>query len=432
MLEVREFDEISCNKDYTTEYAYLPEPAFSELVRFIQEFDAKEETADILDFMKLRYRRGVGTIVSVNNYVGVIQLPGGYQIEILPKVEIEEESRYIQTKRVFLKMLRSLREFQNKKFNMSDISVDRLPLFEIFIRMYLQDVRTLVKHGIKSGYLEINENINYLKGKLLIQEHIKRNASHEERFYASFDDYQVNRPENRIIKSTLLKLQRESFSAENKKEAKQLLTYFELVEPSDNYAKDFSGIVLDRSTKEYEDIILWSRVFLTGKSFSSLSGNTNARSILFPMEKVFESYVAQQLKKELNDLDWNISTQDKGRYLFDEPRQFALRPDIVITRDDASKVVLDTKWKVLHDKPERNYGIAQADMYQMYAYAKKYGTSEIWLLFPLNKEMSEKNDIVFISNENHDDVSVRVFFVNLLHIDESMAELRNKLLRKCY
>ena len=105
------------------------------------------------------------------------------------------------------------------------------------------------------------------------------------------------------------------------------------------------------------------------------------------MEKVFESYVAQQLKKALQDLNWEVSAQDKGYYLFDSPRQFALRPDIVITRDDGSQIILDTKWKSLVDKPRINYGISQADMYQMYAYSKKYGTPEIWLLYPVNEEM---------------------------------------------
>ena len=33
LLEVREFDKISCNPDFEREYAYLPEPVFRELVR---------------------------------------------------------------------------------------------------------------------------------------------------------------------------------------------------------------------------------------------------------------------------------------------------------------------------------------------------------------------------------------------------------------
>ena len=138
------------------------------------------------------------------------------------------------------------------------------------------------------------------------------------------------------------------------------------------------------------------------------------------MEKVFESYVAQQLRKTLTETGWEISAQDKGYYLFDNPRQFALHPDIVITRKNSSKVILDTKWKSLLDKPRMNYGISQADMYQMYAYAKKYHTSEIWLLYPLNNEMRGHDEIFFCSD---DGVDVRLFFVDVAHIEKSLEEL---------
>ncbi len=142
------------------------------------------------------------------------------------------------------------------------------------------------------------------------------------------------------------------------------------------------------------------------------------------MEKVFESYVTQQLKNTLYDLNWDVSSQDKGYFLFDSPRQFALRPDIVVTRNDGSKVILDTKWKCLVDKPHINYGISQSDMYQMYAYSKKYGTPEIWLLYPVNPEMRGHSDIAFSSG---DGVNVKLFFVDVANIEQSLTTLRLRL-----
>ena len=200
-----------------------------------------------------------------------------------------------------------------------------------------------------------------------------------------------------------------------------------MVRPSVNYQKDFSRVVIDRNTKDYEMLMRWSRVFLLNKSFTTFSGGHTARALLFPMEKVFESYVAQQLKRALADLNWDISTQDKGYYLFDSPRQFALRPDIVIARDDGSVVILDTKWKSLVDNPRINYGISQADMYQMYAYSKKYNTPEIWLLYPMNHEMWDHFDISFDSD---DGVNVRLFFVDVAKIEDSMKSLERLLMRK--
>ena len=428
LLEVREFDRISCNPDFKTEYAYLPKDVFQDLEEFIHAFSGDDDHADALKFLKISFRRNVGDIISVNNYVGLIQMQNGYQIQVLPKIDFgsDPDKGNEETKRVFLRMLRSMRDFPSKVFNDANLKMDRMTLYEIFINMYLQEVRTLVKHGIKSAYVAREDNLNFYKGKLKVKEHIKRNAAHGERFYVRYDEYQVDRAENRLVKATLLKLQNITGSAENQKEIRQLLSVFEMVEASTNYQKDFSSIVIDRNTKDYDLLMRWSKVFLLNKSFTTFSGGHNARALLFPMEKVFESYVAQQLKKTLLDLDWDISLQDKGYYLFDAPRQFALRPDIVITRDDSSRIILDTKWKSLVDNPRVNFGISQADMYQMYAYSKKYSTSEIWLLYPLNEEMRKHPEISFASC---DGVNVRLFFVDVANIEESLMMLRAQMMR---
>ena len=354
-------------------------------------------------------------------------MQNGYQIQVLPKIDFgsNSDSKNEETKRVFLRMLRTMKDFPIKVFNDANLKMDRMTLYEIFINMYLQEVRILIKHGLKSAYIPREDNLNYYKGKLVVNEHIKQNVAHGERFYVHYDEYLVDRAENRIVKATLLKLQGITDSAENQKEIRQLLTAFEMVNPSVNHQKEFSKVVIDRNTKDYEMLMRWSRIFLLNKSFTTFSGGTNARALLFPMEKVFESFVAKQLKKCFLDLDWEVSSQDKGYYLFDSPRQFALRPDIVITRDDGSQIIVDTKWKSLVDNSRLNYGISQADMYQMYAYSKKYETPEIWLFYPVNEEMRNHPDISF---DSYHGVNVRLFFVDVANIETSLQSLREQLL----
>ena len=63
-------------------------------------------------------------------------------------------------------------------------------------------------------------------------------------------------------------------------------------------------------------------------------------------------------------------------------------------------------------------------MYQMYAYSKKYGASEIWLLYPLNDEMRGHEEIKF---ESGDGTTVRLHFVDVANIEDSLLDLRDKL-----
>ncbi|KAA9022925.1 McrC family protein [Niallia endozanthoxylica] len=431
LLEVREFESITCNEAYQNDpqYKYVNEETFAELENFILEFNENEQS-DAIDFLKIGVRRRVGKVIQAKNYVGLIQLKNGFQIQILPKVFSNETE---DTKITFLRMLRSMKDFPSKVFNDASLKMDRMNLYEIFIHMYIQEVRILLKKGLRSAYLPVEDNLNYYKGKLMVQEQIKNNLVHKERFYVGYDEFDINRPENRLIKSTLLKLQKLSSSAVNIKEIRRQLSYFEMIKPSTNYTKDFSRVVIDRNTKDYELLMRWSKVFLLNQSFTTFSGQTTARALLFPMEKVFEAYVAENLKKVLKDLPWDVATQDKGYYLFNQPRKFALRPDLVITRDDQSTVILDTKWKSLINNPRQNYGISQADMYQMYAYSRKYNTSEIWLLYPINGEM-QYAEISFVSYNNNDKVEtkVRVFFIDVIKIEESLWGLREKLKNNGY
>ena len=431
LFEVKEFDSIICNSDYkdNDSYKYLVKKQFENLEMFIHEFSGSEENADALDFMRIDYRRNVGDRITIKNYVGLIQMKDGFQVQILPKIAFgdEEDSGNAKTKRVFLRMLRSMKDFPSKIFNDASLKVEQMNLYEIFINMYLQEVRHLVKRGIKSAYVSQEDNLRYYKGKLLVGQHLRANLVHKERFYVGYEEFLSNRPENRLVKSTLEKLQKITSSAENSKEIRQLLTAFELVESSTNYQKDFSKVVIDRNTKDYEMLMQWSKVFLMNKSFTTFSGSTTSRALLFPMESVYESYVSQQMKKVFRPDGWDISTQDKGHYLFMNPRKkFALRPDIVLTKDDHT-VIMDTKWKNLINNEKKNYGISQSDMYQMYAYSKKYKTSEIWLLYPINDEMRNSKPIKFDSG---DGTTVNLFFVDVANIEDRLLVLKNDICPK--
>ena len=429
LLEVKEYDSITGNVDYKDDekYKYLDQKAFADLIEFIHEYAGDEENADALDFMRISYKRNVGDVVTIKNYVGLIQMKNGYQVQILPKVSFgdgAEDPGNKRTKKIFLKMLRSMKDFPSKVFNDASLKVDQMNLYEIFINMYLQEVRQLVKRGIKSAYVTQEDNLKYYKGKLLINQQIRTNLAHRERFYVTYDEFHPNRAENRLVKATLLKLQKLTSSAENAKEINQLLTAFEMVEPSLNYQKDFSRVKIDRNTKDYEMLMQWSKVFLMNKSFTTFSGDSTSRALLFPMESVYESYVAQQIRKIFCPDGWEVSSQDKGHYLFVEPkRQFALRPDIVLEMDGRT-VIMDTKWKSLVDNERINYGISQADMYQMYAYSKKYKAPEIWLLYPVNDDMRDHTDIRFDSG---DGTTVNVFFVDVANIEDSLRLLKMKL-----
>lgn len=429
-VTVREFEPITCNPDYQQEYPYLPEKAFRALEEFIRSYEASDGEADILRFLKLSYRRHLGDTITVSNFVGVIQVDSCTQLEILPKISLAEERGNLRkTKRIFCQMLRALKEFEGQALSLANLATGSMNLYEVFIQMYLSEVRYLVRQGLQSRYMPVEKNMRCFKGRLRVAEQTRVNLAHQERFFMAFDEYSLNRPVNRIIKATLQKLRRISSSEKNIREIGRLLGAFSEIDASVYLERDFSRIKMDRTMISYGHLVEWSRVFLKGESFTAFSGNTNARAILFPMEKVFEAYVAKRMKALYEPSGWQVSAQDQGKYLFDTPKRFHLRPDVVVTRNDGSKVILDTKWKRLTSEVRSNYGISQADMYQMYAYAHKYGECgvklpDVWVLYPLNDEMRNQKPLSF---ESEDGVHIHIDFIDLEHADASLMALKEKL-----
>ncbi|MBX2079273.1 restriction endonuclease, partial [Campylobacter peloridis] len=72
-----------------------------------------------------------------------------------------------------------------KTSNISSLQVFRMPLFEIFITMFLDEFDKVYKKGLLRSYVNCEENRAFLKGKLLFNEHIKLNFIHKERFFTS-------------------------------------------------------------------------------------------------------------------------------------------------------------------------------------------------------------------------------------------------------
>lgn len=400
----------------------LPPDTFDALENFV--LSNSTDDTDALELMSISARKGVGKIITAKNYVGVITMDDGTTIEILPKIFSHEMITEGKVKKLLVDMLKTLRNAPFKSLQSTNVNIDKLSIFEIFIRMFVDEVFYIVKRGLKCDYETIQSNEKVFKGKMVFAGQIKHNFAHKERSYVEYDEFNTNRAENKILKSTLSYLYKNTVSSRNKSDIKTLLNAFADVDESKDYKSDFDKIAPDRKTADYQTALLWSRVFLMGKSFTSFSGSEIAFALLFPMETLFESYIAAELKKMLVPSDYTLTAQDRTYHLFDEPRRFLMKPDIVIKNKALGQVfIMDTKWKVLSDA-RANYGISQSDMYQMYAYQKKYTSESVTLLYPLTENVEDTENIDFIS---HDGTLTKIRFVDLFDLKNSLRRIKDEM-----
>ncbi len=307
------------------------------------------------------------------NYVGVIQTKDGTTVEILPKITNIEDN---ESKRVLVKMLKTIKKSPFKHFNMAHLRSNKMPLLEIFITMFLDEVEALIQKGLKSDYITREENLGYLKGKLNIKEQITRNAIHKERFFVAYDEYLSDRVENRLVKTALNYLYKKSASNANKKRIREYLFVFDEIGISHTIKQDFARVTLGRQMRDYERVLLWAKTFLLDSSYTPHKGKDIAFALLFDMNVLFESYVGAYLRRK----GFQIALQDSRYHLayLKGKGRFRLKPDIVI-RD--KNIIADTKWKILSED-KVHQGVAQADMYQLFAYGTKYRSKSMYLIYP--------------------------------------------------
>ena len=367
-IVLKEFEFLQY-KNKEEQNSYIEKTTFEAIEKFVLENETEQ-------YLKITTKKAYGKVLQAQNYMGVIQTKDGTTIEILPKIQNVDDNK---SKEILIKMLKTLKKSPFKNFNTANLKASKMPLLEIFISIFLEELSKLIQKGIKSDYVQKEENLKFLKGKLKISEQIKQNSVHKERFFVQYEEFSSDRVENRLIKTTLEYLYKKSKLNKNQQRIREFLFVFDEIKISHNIKTDFEKVKLNRQMKDYEQVLLWCKTFLLENSFSPYKGNDIAFALLFDMNLLFESYVYDYLRK--NAFFENIKNQDKKHHLAYENGngKFTLKPDIVI---DDGKIIVDTKWKILSEN-KSNQGISQSDMYQLYAYGKKYQNCEkLYLIYP--------------------------------------------------
>ena len=345
--------------------------------------------ADAGDAAWLRWAQRRGRrVIQVTSFVGVIRAPDGFQIEVLPKVGKAIGGGAVEARQLLIEMLCCLHGFRHVLTNRAQLSAARMPLLEIFISEFLRAVEHIVKRGLRSDYRQRQDNLFALRGKLLMSPHLRQNLFRADRFFTEHDEFSTDRPENRLLHAALRRALILTGTQANQQLARELDFVFADVPPSTQTRIDFQQVRLDRGMGYYADALAWARLILNEESPLTGSGHHIAPSLLFPMEAVFEAYVAKHLPRQLTP-PLILKTQARSHHLVRHREQnwFRLKPDLLIRDSDRDLLVLDTKWKLLDGLKANGtdkYGLSQSDFYQLQSYGLNYldGTGDVVLIYP--------------------------------------------------
>ncbi|HDL7427192.1 TPA: McrC family protein [Yersinia enterocolitica] len=387
VISVFEYDLLGSGKAASIGAKPIPQQVFD----YLEELSLTSTQGS--QFLKLTSRSGF-KLLQVQNYAGMLSTPHGFQLEILPKVG--KNLTAVNARETLLTMLSHLPGFRHIQTQQATLQAQRMPLLEIFISQFLHSVSQLLKQGLRSNYMSEQGNLSFMKGKLMLSAQLRHNVVSRHKFCVDYDDYMPDCAANRLLHSTLDKLLSLKLSSENQRWLYELRFAFDGIPLSRDIESDISSLRLERGMAHYTEPMAWAQLILRGMSPSALQGNAKAMSLLFPMEAVFESFVAQTLPDELPS-HFKVKSQAATYSLVKHGAYdcFKLRPDLLVQSRQPvqTKMVMDTKWKLVNNSQQKKtlYGLAQSDFYQMFAYGQKYlsGTGEMYLIYPAHDDFNQ-------------------------------------------
>ena len=339
-----------------------------------------------------RHRTGGAALVQIedrrwlrlDNYVGVLESPCGTRIEILPK-HVSGETQVAEARKVLVQMLRRSLRLPVRDSGPTALQTFDGPVSEWIIQQFLVELDGLVRRGLCFDYRLVEEEVRFQRGRLRVGQQVRQPAGRQHLFQVEHQLFDANRPENRVIATALRKVASLTREPGNWRLAHELEHQLAAIDGSADIPGDLRRWSTDRLMARYGAIRPWCELILGNRNPLSALGDWTGRSLLFPMERVFERYVEVCLRRRLPS-GATLKTQAASRYLArqEERRLFQLRPDFLIVYQGQTYVV-DAKWKLLDETDAaRNYGLSQSDFYQLFAYGRRYlgGAGQLVLVFP--------------------------------------------------
>lgn len=358
------------------------------------------------------------------NYVGFIKL-STVSIEILPKIDINRND-YEGSRKALLNML-------NKSgiinFNYSDLgmlSIYKMNLEEILALIFSKTLQSQLIRGPYLEYVNVEENSKALKGSVLVKEHIKNISRRRSDVFCKFEEFSIDNTLNQIFNTCIKKIIRNIKSSETLKILSHINVVFSEVGYIDVDNKKILDYKLNRLNSRFETSLLLAKMLLNGFSSIGNKGDDKLFAILFEMNDVYEKYITNLLRLNLNKYSVH-SQHSKYKLLKNEKTDrdiFSLKPDIVIEVDDKEKLIIDTKWKKI-DKNLNRHGVKRDDFYQMYAYLTRYKDSKsAILLYPsVGNEIHEYLESWYL--DENKDKKVRVYTVCLDDEEKAINTLKS-------
>ncbi|VFQ46728.1 McrC family protein [Desulfoluna butyratoxydans] len=328
-------------------------------------------------------------VITFAQHCGVVSL-GDLCLEILPKIHGREESPGA-CRTALIHLLKRARRLKTTPVGQGAMGRQTEVLLDVFLIYFCDLLQAQLMQGMLRGYVEKEENLHVVRGRIKLDMQFKHNLAHGERVYCCYDEMSVDTPHNQMIKSVLRQMQQFASGTTARKRIARLLMQFADIRDIPADLTFFESLAFDRTTCRFKEIFGMCRMFLEGLHPDVVAGDMPCLALIFDMNRLFEAYVSDIMRRNAGKRGLRMREQGPKKYMAIRPdtgnELFLMKPDMVFLDESTPVALADAKWKILNENG-KNLGITQGDLYQMSAYAARYGIDTLALIYPRQAKLT--------------------------------------------
>jgi len=363
--------------------------------------------------------------IKAKSCVGVIKYKN-IHLQILPKLICANDKNENILKNLIF-MLSYTRKLEIKTSNADKLYASENPFIEILIREYAKSLSECLKRLTPKNYISEEDNLTYLKGKIKFAENIRLNACNQAKFYCEYDEFSENNALNQLFLFVSECLYNISKDSHNRKILKFIINYYSEVDlvRFDRFSAE--KIRLSRNQELFRKPFMLAKMFIEKTSVDMSKNRFDSITMLWDMNKLFEEFVFEIMKRMQEELQCKITAQ-MGRRLLrgDNSKKRNTFVDIMAEKDDGEKIVLDTKYKEFHGLSD----VANADIFQVSAYCLLHNATHAVLIYPRYDENAPYLSEYFLNtDDNAPQIKIGFKTINLKHesLKDSMEQVRQEI-----
>jgi len=247
-------------------------------------------------------------------------------------------------------------------------------LLDLIALLFALETERVIRRGLLAGYIEREEAIPLLKGRLLVREQVLHRPKRWDRIHCRFDEHDRDIPENRVLAATVRLLTNRVGDTAVRRRLTRLRSVLDPISwpTAFDWKAAQRDVIYQRLNQHYRPAHELAWLLWQGLGVDDLLGAGRTTSVAFLIDKnvLFERLVSLLLERLLQPEGCRVQSQAvQGAVVVDArtgKTYSSLIPDVLVSRAGvpAARLAIDAKYKLYDERK-----IDSADLYQLFMYA---------------------------------------------------------------